>query len=86
MPGRFSFFFACLSARFSFSDFPGFLLLDFFGDLSATGTPHSLAITGPHHARCQTRQASSCLAVGQCTLVAQPARSKTRMTTAEGSI
>ena len=27
--------FACLSARFSFSDFPGFLLFDFFGDLSA---------------------------------------------------
>src|SRR5207244_10870483 len=39
--GRFSFFFACFSARFSFSDFPGFLLLDFFGDLSATRTPGS---------------------------------------------
>jgi hypothetical protein len=37
--GRFSFFFACLSARFSLSDLPAFLLFDFFGDLSATGTP-----------------------------------------------
>ena len=37
--GRFSLFFACLSARFSLSDLPAFLLFDFFGDLSATGTP-----------------------------------------------
>ena len=44
--GRFSFFFACLSARFSFSDLPAFLLFDFFGDLSATGAPQSLGITG----------------------------------------
>jgi hypothetical protein len=39
--GRFSLFFACLSARFSFRDLPAFLLFDFFGDLSATGTPRS---------------------------------------------
>ncbi len=39
MPGRFSLFFACLSARFSLRDLPAFLLFDFFGDLSATGTP-----------------------------------------------
>ena len=38
-PGRFSSFFACLSARFSFRDLPGFLALDFFGDLSAMGAP-----------------------------------------------
>jgi hypothetical protein len=34
-PGRFSERLASLSARFSLSDFPGFLLFDFFGDLSA---------------------------------------------------
>ena len=39
--GRFSFFFAFLSARFSFNDLPAFLLFDFFGDLSATITPRS---------------------------------------------
>ena len=33
-PERFSLRFACLSARLSFSDFPGFLAFVFFGDLS----------------------------------------------------
>ena len=42
--GRFSLFFACLSARFSFSDLPAFLLFVFFGDLSATGAPRSVEV------------------------------------------